>query len=128
MLGVIGRRAAVVVTGALLLVSVVPAHAADDATVTRKAKLSLAYRQSIGLRSWRASAHGHEISWRESHDVCSAVNPSGQFRGKWQMTRSLWVSHGGRQFARLPDRATCREQDRVARRVWVEQWWWPWGG
>lgn len=126
--GVTGRRAAAVLVGAFLVIGVVPAHAGTDPTITRKAKVSQAHRQTIGFRTWRASSHGHSISWRESHDVCSAVNPSGAYRGKWQMTRSLWRSYGGRQYARLPDRATCRQQDVVARRIWVDQWWWPWGG
>lgn len=113
---------------ALLVVTGSPAQATDDPTVTRKAKVSESHRETIGLRTWRQSPHGQEISWRESHDVCSVVSASGEHRGKWQMTRSLWRAYGGRQFARSPERATCREQDRVAHRVWVDQWWWPWGG
>jgi len=123
-----GRGLATVMVGALLLVGVLPAYATDDPTTTRRARVHQVYRSTIDLPTWRASVHGHDISYRESHNVCTAVNPSGEHRGKWQMTRSLWRAYGGRQFARLPDRATCREQDRVARRVWVDQWWWPWGG
>lgn len=112
----------------LLLVGVPAAQAADDPTVTKKAKHSQAHRETIRLKAWQSSAYGKSISWRESHNVCTAVNPSGEHRGKWQMTRSLWRAYGGREFAKTPDRATCRQQDRVARRVWVDQWWWPWGG
>ncbi|MFZ0324715.1 MAG: transglycosylase family protein [Actinomycetes bacterium] len=112
----------------VVFVGVVPANAALDLTVTRKAKISQNYRTTVDLRMWRASPHGQDISWRESHDVCSVVNSSGSNRGKWQMTLSLWRSYGGREFARYPERATCKQQDRVARRVWIDQWWWPWGG
>jgi hypothetical protein len=123
-----GRRAAAAVVVALLLTGVVPAQAADDPTVTRKARLSQSYRSGVDFSTWRASPHGHDISWRESHDVCTAVNPTGANRGKWQLTLSLWRGYGGRAFARYPEDATCRQQDRVARRVWIDQWWWPWGG
>jgi hypothetical protein len=119
-----GTLALVVLT---LVVPALPA-AAEDATVTRKARLSQDHRASIDLATWRKSRHGQDISWRESHDVCRAVSSDGGHRGKWQMSRSLWRAYGGRKFARTADRATCLEQDRVARRVWVDQWWWPWGG
>jgi hypothetical protein len=107
--------------------SAIPA-AAEDATITRKARLSQEHRASIDLATWRASKHGHDISWRESHDQCHVVSSDGSYRGKWQMSRSLWRAYGGRKFARTPERATCKEQDRIARRVWIAQWWWPWGG
>jgi len=123
-----GARLIAVVVVAFVLIGIVPAHAAEDMTVSRKAKLSQAYRSTVDLTTWRASSHGQDISWRESHNVCSVVNSTGSNRGKWQMTLSLWRGYGGRQFARYPERATCKEQDRVARRVWIDQWWWPWGG
>jgi len=104
------------------------ASAFTDVTTTPRARHHKHFRASISLTDWRHSRHGHEISWRESHNVCSAVNPSGDYRGKWQMSRSLWNSFGGRTFARVANRATCKEQDIVARRVWVSSWWWPWGG
>ena len=111
-----------------LLFCALPVHAADDPTVTRKARISQHHRTTIDLKTWKSSAHGQDISRRESGNVCSAVSSGGDYRGKWQMSRSLWRSYGGRQFARVPNRATCGEQDRVARQVWVDQWWWPWGG
>ena len=116
------------VLAATLLVGVAPAFGFQDLTVTPKAKHSQAYRATVHLKAWRGSPHGQEISWRESNNVCHVVNPSGANRGKWQMTLALWRAYGGREFARYPERARCIEQDRVARRVWVDQWWWPWGG
>jgi hypothetical protein len=109
---------------------VAPRLVADtsDVTVTLKAKRYQWYRAKVTLRQWRSSTHGHHISYRESHDVCSAVSADGRFRGKWQMTVSLWQGHGGLNYAKSPDKATCVEQDHVARRVWVASWWWPWGG
>jgi len=123
------RTAAVILTLVVaLLFCALPAHSADDPTVTRKARISQHHRSTIDLKTWKSSAHGRDISRRESSDVCDAVSSGGDYRGKWQMSRSMWRSYGGRKFARVPDRATCNEQDRVARHVWVDQWWWPWGG
>jgi hypothetical protein len=104
------------------------AVAVVDVTTTTKAQKSVIYRKAVTLRQWRASRHGQDISYRESHNVCSAVSADGRYRGKWQMTQSLWSAHGGLRFAKTPQRATCRQQDRVARRIWVQTWWWPWGG
>lgn len=123
---VIGRAAPLVIAGSLV-VGLAPAQAADDLTVTRKAKNSQHYRKSIDLRTWRASPHGRDIVRRESNNVCDAINPDG-FYGKWQMSLSLWRTYGGRHYARTPARATCHEQDRVAHRVWIHNWWSPWGG
>ena len=107
---------------------VAPAPAsADDITMTRKAKHSQAHRASIDLKSWQKSKHGREISWRESNNKCNVVSGDGNF-GKWQVTKFLWQEYGGLKYAKRADRATCLEQDRVARRVWVANWWNPWGG
>jgi hypothetical protein len=136
------RVAALVVASAVLgstLVVAAPAlawpyrssaHAATvaDVTTTSKAQKSIAFRKTVTLTQWQASRHGKRIAWRESHNVCTAVSQDGRFLGKWQMTESLWRAHGGGTFARTPQKATCREQDTVARRVWVQSWWWPWGG
>jgi hypothetical protein len=103
-------------------------QAVTDLTVTPKAQKSIAYRKTVTLPQWQASKHGRAISFRESHNVCTAVSADGRFRGKWQMSQSLWSAHGGLTFAKTPQRATCKEQDTVARRIWVRSWWWPWGG
>lgn len=113
----------------VVTVGLTPAPAsADDATTTRKAKHSQAHRASIDLKTWQRSKHGRAISWRESNNVCRIVSASGEHHGKWQMTQTLWRSYGGRKYAKSADRATCLEQDKVARRIWVDNWWWPWGG
>lgn len=119
---------ALVVSVLSVLFMVTAANALVDRTVTRKARLHQQFRAGITLTEWRRSPHGRAISWRESHNVCSAVSPTGAYRGKWQMSRSLWRAYGGRRFARVANRATCREQDRVARRIWVDAWWSPWDG
>jgi hypothetical protein len=123
-----GARGAIVALVGALLCCALPAQAADDPTVTRKARISQNHRATIDLKTWKSSDHGRDISRRESGNACDAVSTGGDYRGKWQMTRSLWRSYGGKKFARVPNRATCGEQDRVARHVWVDQWWWPWGG
>jgi len=108
--------------------AVAQAAAVSDVTTSVRAKKSSTYRATVTLAQWQASKHGKQIAMRESHDVCTAMSADGRFRGKWQMTKSLWLAHGGRTFARSPQKATCAEQDKVARRVWVQSWWWPWGG
>lgn len=127
-----GRRASLIGSLSLTVViamGVAPAPAsADDITMTRKAKHSQAHRASIDLKSWQKSKHGREISWRESNNKCNVVSSDGVNHGKWQMTLQLWRGYGGKKFAKSPERATCLEQDRVARRVWVANWWNPWGG
>jgi len=127
--GWMARGLAVLLTvGFLVGATISTANAFTDITITKRARLSEPYRSSVTLREFRHSPHGRWIAWRESHRVCAAVSPSGTYRGKWQMTRSLWRSYGGHQFALFANHATCWEQDIVARRVWVAQWWWPWGG
>ena len=125
-LAVIGRAVPIVVAVSLM-VGLAPAQASEDLTVTRTAKSSQHYRKSIDLRTWRASPHGRAIVQRESNNVCDAVNPAGYY-GKWQMSLSLWRAYGGRNYARTPARARCIEQDRVAHKVWIRNWWLPWGG
>jgi hypothetical protein len=113
----------------LLMPRLASAHAlAVDVTITAKAQKSITYRKSVSLRQWQTSRHGRAIAYRESHNVCTAVSADGRYRGKWQMTQTLWSAHGGLRFAKTPQRATCAEQDDVARRIWVQSWWWPWGG
>ena len=74
------------------------------------------------------SSHARMIVRRESGGSCTAVSPSGLYRGKWQMGSSFWRSFGGLQYASTPDRASCAEQDQVAYRGWLAAWWQPWGG
>ena len=126
---------ALAATFALLLLSLIHSPVASaqtrtvtDVTTTTRAQKSIAYRKTVTLLQWQASRHGKAISYRESHNVCTAVSADRRYRGKWQMSQSLWSAHGGLTFARTPQRATCKEQDTVARRIWVRSWWWPWGG
>jgi len=99
-----------------------------DPTTTAAARTSKAARVAVPFAAWQASPHGRAISRRESHNVCTVVASSGTWRGKWQMTMSLWRGYGGTAFATTPERATCLEQDKVAYKVWISSWWRPWGG
>lgn len=63
---------------------------------------------------------------RESHGICTAVNPSGKYRGRWQMDANFWSAYGGLAYASTPDRATCHQQDLVAYRGWQARGWQPW--
>ncbi len=101
---------------------------ANDATMTTLAKTSSAARLAVSLKVWQASPHGQMIATRESHGSCTSVSSGGAYRGKWQLSASLWKGYGGLVFAATADRATCAEQDLDAYRAWLRSWWWPWGG
>jgi len=109
-------------------VRVVLARAGYDVTRTSAARSSRAYRKSIAVATFVASPHARRVVYRESKGHCNAVNPSGKYRGKWQMDSAFWRSYGGKAFAKTPDRASCSQQDIVAWRGWVASWWHPWGG
>jgi hypothetical protein len=91
-------------------------------------KRSQSARSDLAFEVWLTSAHGRAIVRRESGGRCTAVNPSGAYRGKWQMGSWFWKNYGGLKYASTPDRASCLEQDRVAYKGWVDSWWNPWGG
>jgi hypothetical protein len=100
----------------------------DDPTLTAPAKASKAARAALPFVTWAASVHGRGIAYRESHLSCTVVSANGSWRGKWQMTKSLWKSYGGLTYAATPEKASCLAQDKVAYRVWIVSWWGPWGG
>jgi hypothetical protein len=99
-----------------------------DPTLTAAATGSKAARAALPFVTWAASVHGRGIAYRESHLSCTVVSASGSWRGKWQMTTSLWKSYGGLTYAATPEKASCLAQDKVAYRVWIASWWGPWGG
>jgi hypothetical protein len=96
--------------------------------MTSAARSSRNAREAVGFSAWLNSSHARMIVRRESGGSCTAVSPSGLYRGKWQMGSSFWRSFGGLQYASTPDRASCAEQDQVAYRGWLAAWWQPWGG
>ena len=99
---------------------------ATDVTTTTAARTSRNYRQSIGVTAFASSATAQMVVQRESGGQCDVSDPSGKYRGKWQMDSNFWSAYGGREFAATPDQATCAEQDIVAYRGWVDRWWQPW--
>jgi hypothetical protein len=99
-----------------------------DPTLSYANKTSRSTRATMPFLTWAASVHGRGIAYRESHLSCTVVSSSGSWRGKWQMTTSLWKSYGGLTYAATPEKATCLAQDKVAYRVWIASWWGPWGG
>lgn len=99
-----------------------------DPTLSRPMLTSRAARARLPLAAWQASVHGHGIVYRESKGSCTILSRTGAWRGKWQMTLSLWRANGGLAFAAAPERASCLNQDKVAYRVWVRSGWRPWGG
>jgi Transglycosylase-like domain len=100
--------------------------APTDITVTPLARTSREYRATVGVQRFATSATARTVVSRESGGQCGVSDPSGTYRGKWQMDAAFWSTYGGRQFATRPDLATCAQQDLVAYRGWVDRWWQPW--
>ena len=103
-------------------------RALRDPSMAILMRVSRTARTRLPFAVWQASVHGRGISYRESKLNCRAVSRGGAYRGKWQMTVSLWRANGGLAFAATPERASCLNQDKVAYRVWVRSGWRPWGG
>ena len=97
-----------------------------DITLSKDAKLYRGARELIPFEVWRASAFTRYISMKESHRNCKAVNRTGKYRGRWQMSSAFWKTYGGKQFASKPEKASCRDQDLVAYNGWIVRGWAPW--
>jgi len=54
------------------------------------------------------------------------INTGNGYYGGLQISASTWRGYGGRQFARLPNHATKRQQIRVAERIKRGQGWRAW--
>ncbi len=54
------------------------------------------------------------------------INTGNGYYGGLQISRSTWAGYGGRRYAPLPNRATKREQIRVAERIRHGQGWGAW--
>ena len=102
--------------------------ALNDPTLSSTSRTSKTARAAMPFLTWQSSVHGHGISYRESHNSCTVLSPTGAWRGKWQMSTSLWRANGGLASAATPDKASCLAQDKVAYRIWIRSWWSPWGG
>jgi hypothetical protein len=99
-----------------------------DPTLGYALRTSTAARAKYPFTAWLGSVHGRGIAYRESHLSCTVLSRTHIYRGKWQMTLSLWRANGGLAFAAAPERASCLNQDKVAYRIWVRSGWRPWGG
>ena len=97
-----------------------------DITLSKDAKLYRDARELIPFEVWRASAFTRYISMKESHRNCKAVNRTGKYHGRWQMSSAFWKTYGGKQFASKPEKASCRDQDLVAYNGWIVRGWAPW--
>lgn len=97
-----------------------------DITLSKDAKLYRGARELIPFEVWRTSAFARYISMKESHRNCKAVNRTGKYRGRWQMSSAFWKTYGGKQFASTPEKASCRDQDLVAYNGWIVRGWAPW--
>ena len=54
------------------------------------------------------------------------INTGNGYYGGLQISPSTWRSYGGKKFARLPHKATKREQVRVAKKIQKRQGWRAW--
>ena len=102
--------------------------ALNDPTLSSTSRTSKTARAAMPFLTWQSSVHGHGISYRESHNSCTVLSPTGAWRGKWQMSTSLWRANGGLTYAATPEKASCLAQDKVAYKIWIRSWWSPWGG
>jgi len=102
--------------------------ALNDPTLSSTSRTSKTARSAMPFLTWQSSVHGHGISYRESHNSCTVLSPTGAWRGKWQMSTSLWRANGGLTYAATPEKASCLAQDKVAYKIWIRSWWSPWGG
>ncbi|TAK69727.1 MAG: hypothetical protein EPO13_07715 [Actinomycetota bacterium] len=102
--------------------------ATADVTRTVAARTSRAARKAIPFRVWRSSPYARKIVARESGGSCTVVNRRGPWRGRWQMTDSLWRAYGGLAYAKHPEKASCGQQDKVAYRIWLANGYSHWGG
>lgn len=82
--------------------------------------------RSSAAAAWANTPKARAVARCESGGSPRAVNPSGKYRGKWQMDSSFWAAYGGRAFALTPDRASESQQDLVAYRGWQARGWSPW--
>lgn len=83
-------------------------------------------RRSVSFEEWLSSPTARKVLRRESGGRCDAVNPSGKYRGRWQMDATFWRVYGGLKYAPRPDLATCHEQNLVAYKGWLYRGWSPW--
>lgn len=77
-------------------------------------------------RQWAHSWAALVVAHCESTDNPRAVNPSGKYRGKWQVDADFWKTYGGLRFARRAELATEAQQDYVAYHGWLKRGWEPW--
>lgn len=83
-------------------------------------------RSSSAAALWANTWAARTVAKCESGGDPTAVNPSGKYRGKWQMDADFWRTYGGLRFASTPDRATEAEQDIVAYKGYLARGWQPW--
>lgn len=82
----------------------------------------------IKAQHWAKNPIAWRITWCESKHHPKAVNPTGKYRGAWQMDRHFWRTYGGLKFARLPDKASLSAQNYVAYRGYKARGYSPWRG
>ena len=98
--------------------TLVSAAALTVATVTPVVALD-APSQAASKRTWDRIAHCESGGrWH--------INTGNGYYGGLQISPSTWRGYGGKKFARLPHKATKREQIRVAERIQNGQGWGAW--
>lgn len=99
-----------------------PTPARTPARAASRSRVSSEWARSA---VWASTAAARRVADCES-DAPTDVNPSGKYRGKWQMDRDFWKKYGGLRFASRPELATEAQQDLVAYRGWKARGWQPW--
>ncbi|MDA9912832.1 peptidoglycan-binding protein [Candidatus Nanopelagicales bacterium] len=99
---------------------------AVDITTTEAARTSRAHRSTISVDQFVNSATARLVVQRESGGNCAIVSSNGKWHGKWQMDANFWSGNGGLAYATKASKATCAQQDLVARAGWIDRWWNPW--
>jgi hypothetical protein len=88
--------------------------------------LSKKERKKIPFEVWVKSPTAKFLKKKESSNNCKARGYKGKYLGTWQMNAGFWKTYGGKKYASNPTKATCREQDLVAYRGWLDRGWSPW--
>ena len=88
--------------------------------------LSEEERKKISFKVWVKSPTAKFLKQNESNNNCKATGSNGKYQGPWQMSAGFWKTYGGKKYASKASKATCKQQDLVAYKGWLDRGWSPW--
>jgi hypothetical protein len=88
--------------------------------------LSEEERKKISFKVWVNSPTAKFLKQKESNNNCKATGSNGKYQGTWQMSAGFWKTYGGKKYASKASKATCKQQDLVAYKGWLDRGWSPW--